>query len=104
MAQVRKRNSCPVTDSSMKPTVRRFGAPPSGVAAPPALVPQATAITSAVPTLLFQRSSMPTERNIATTIGIIVAATIVFGRTPERTALTQKPDEDLPARVGPHSE
>ena len=32
---------------------------------------------------------MPMERNIATTIGIIVAATIVFGRTLERAALTR---------------
>ena len=32
---------------------------------------------------------MPMERNIATTIGINVAATMVFGRTPERAALTR---------------
>ena len=37
----------------------RFGAPANGVMAPPALVPQATAITSAVPRWLSHRSSMP---------------------------------------------
>ena len=32
---------------------------------------------------------MPTERNMATTMGIIDAATIVFGRTVERAALAK---------------
>ena len=50
----------------MKPTAKRSGAPPSGGAAPPALVPQATAITSAGPTRLFTNSPLPPGRSQVT--------------------------------------
>ena len=81
VTHVQNRNSPPVTDSSRKPTVNRFGAPPRGVAAPPTLVPHATASPSAVPKRLDPRSSIPMNANMATTMGIIAAATTVFGRT-----------------------
>ena len=85
-SQVVNRNSWSTSSRSMNWTASRLCAPPSGVPAPPTLVPHAMAMSSAEPNALLPTSSMPTKRSMASTIGIIAAATTAFGSTELRIA------------------
>ncbi len=68
--------------------VKRLGAPPIGVPEPPMLVPQATAMSRAEPKGLLLMSSIPMKRSIASTMGIIAAATTALGSAALKTAET----------------
>ena len=85
VTHVMNRNSWEITVCWRSLIVSRFGAPPSGVQNPPTLVPHAIAIRSADPNVLLPMSSMPMKRSIASTMGIIAAATTVLGRNALKT-------------------
>ena len=84
----------------MNCTASRLCAPPSGVPAPPMLVPQAIAMSSAEPNALFPSSSMPMKRSIAITIGHHGRRDDGVGQDRAQHGRDRKPHDDLLPRAG----